>query len=156
MASGKLHTLASIAATVPTAVVTGAVTGDVGLAALAGLGCASGVFLSPDLDVDGRSESELILWRAAVPLGVAFTLAWGPYAVLIRHRSPLSHLPVLGTLLRVGYLALWAALVQLHLRAVGLSLDLFWWTRYPQGTLAWVAGLAVSDFGHWVLDGFPA
>ncbi|MBE9177218.1 metal-binding protein [Oculatella sp. LEGE 06141] len=36
---------------------------------------------------------------------------WLPYRGSVRHRSPLSHAPITGTVLRVAYLLLWVGLV---------------------------------------------
>ena len=71
-----------------------------------------------------------------------------PYAKIIPHRSFLSHAPVIGTLLRIGYLCLPPLLL-----ALALDVDLpavsiiAWWLA------GWTfVGLAVSDTAHWIMD----
>ena len=155
MADGATHTAATVTVAVPAAVTAGLVTGDPGLAALAGAGCLAGVFISPDLDVNHRTESELLLWQVSPLVGFPFLLAWFPYAYVIDHRSPVSHLPLLGTLGRLLYLCAVLALVQVHLNLLPVRIDLFFWTRYPTCTAVFVAGLALSDLVHWLLDGLP-
>jgi len=155
MARGETHTIVTIAATVPTFAVAAYVTRDPGLAALAAAGTLSGVLLSPDLDHDWRTESELILWRITPAIGIPWSVIWCPYQYLIPHRSPLSHWPLVGTLGRVLYVVALLLLAQVHLRAVGVPFDAMFWTQWPAASAAFCAGLAVSDFGHWLFDGCP-
>lgn len=115
-------------------------------------GSLAGLLLSPDLDVDTGSASDD--WaRRTVGRGPAlfWWLIWRPYAALIPHRSPLSHFPILGTVLRLGYLSLvcWLIMWLLHLAApvsIPAITTVPWW--FP---LAFV-GLALADLFHWVLD----
>lgn len=70
-------------------------------------GSMAGLLLTPDLDVDTGCVSDD--WaRSVVGRGPAlfWWLVWRPYSALIPHRSPLSHFPILGTVLRLGYLSL--------------------------------------------------
>jgi len=63
------------------------------LGTLAGATLFSGLFLSPDLDLNCRSYHR---WG---PL----RFVWWPYQKLIHHRSPLSHSCVVGPALRIAY-----------------------------------------------------
>jgi uncharacterized metal-binding protein len=69
------------------------------------IGCLSGVLLSPDLDVD---SGYIGISLAKLFFGSIFKWIWKwiwkPYAILVPHRSHLSHVPVLGTSLRLLYL----------------------------------------------------
>lgn len=115
-------------------------------------GSLAGLLLTPDLDVDTGSVSDD--WaRSVVGRGPAlfWWLIWRPYSALIPHRSPFSHFPILGTVLRLGYLSLvvWVIAWSVHLAApitIPAIHTIPWW--FP---LAFV-GLALSDFLHWVLD----
>ena len=108
-------------------------------------GVMVGFVLNPDLDVESGSIAYYNVRRLPIvgkALAVAWRIAWWPYAKVVPHRSRLSHLPILGTLIRVSYLGLlsWPA-----------------WPFIPWGAvLPWLApallGLAVSDAVHWVLD----
>jgi uncharacterized metal-binding protein len=59
-----------------------------------------GLMLGPDLDI--RS----IQYRRWGPIKVI----WLPYRMMLKHRSMLSHGPIVGTALRVIYLSLWIGL----------------------------------------------
>lgn len=119
--------------------------------AMAG-GCLAGLLLTPDLDVDTGSDSDD--WARALMgrgLAAAWWIFWRPYSYLIPHRSPLSHFPILGTVLRLGYLSLiaWIVLWLLHLVLpvhIPAIRSIPWW--FPLG----FTGLALADLGHWILD----
>ena len=121
--------------------------GDSHLASACALGCLAGIFLTPDLDQEGRSMSESLLVRRSFGLGYLWLLLWFPYAKLIRHRSPLSHFPILGTAGRVFYMTLWLAIpAYFGYRLREPSPEM--WTLLGWGML----GLALSDFGHFIFD----
>lgn len=125
MASGKTHDAYVLAA----AVLLGLTTSP----AIA-VGCVAGLILSPDLDT--RSNA-LRRWDSC---GLGWY--WWPYRNAIRHRSPLSHWPVLGTLGRLLWLTPF--------------LGLLLWGGLPEMVMIWAGvGLAIADTVHWVLDGFP-
>lgn len=108
-------------------------------------GVALGFVLNGDLDVDGGSIAFHNVRRLPLVgklLAFTWRVLWWPYAKIVPHRSPLSHLPILGTLIRVSYLGL-----------------LIWpvWPFIPWAALLpWLApvllGLALSDLVHWILD----
>jgi len=147
MASGIVHSACSVALA---AVSFGAVAGalgqwDAGLAC--GAGCLAGIFLTPDLDQEGLSRSENTLIKWSLGLGFLWLMLWYPYAKLIKHRSPLSHFPFLGTAGRLLYLFVLAAIPAyfgFRLQAPPDS----WWPLLGWG----VAGLALSDIGHYFFD----
>lgn len=129
------HHLASVGLALPVGLLAHSVTDD-GMAALAaGLGCALGVWLTPDLDLG--ENRRLTPW----------SLFWLPYAKLIPHRSFWSHFPVVGTVVRAVYLLGALALLAWVLKLPWLAVFVPWWE------VAWaLAGLAVSDAAHWVMD----
>ena len=116
-------------------------------AALAG-GCLAGILLTPDLDVDRGSISDAHARRlGGCALGLLWSLIWKPYAYIVPHRSPLSHAPLIGTCLRLGYLVLVGMIFIGIFKITGVSLpDLpAWWP--------WAfTGLALSDLLHFILD----
>jgi uncharacterized metal-binding protein len=155
--SGKIHAVATVIAA--------GVLGP-GLVILAGqsfqravaftAGCMLGLVITPDLDVRHRTtHSEGIVRRTGGQwAGVAWNLLWLPYAYLIpHHRHPLSHWPLLGTVVRLVYL---------------LALPvLFWWglsrvsglpgPAMPPAASAWwwgLGGLALVDTLHALMDRF--
>ena len=98
-----------------------------------------GYWLSPDLDIKSRP---FLRWSV-------LRFIWIPYQRLIPHRSPLSHAPVLGSLLRLAYLAaclspLW--LVFPDLQRVQWAVD---WMKVA----AFLVGIELSAFNHLLLDG---
>lgn len=98
-------------------------------------------FLSPDLDLEGTRAHRR--WGPLAPI-------WSPYAALIPHRG-ISHIPVLGTLIRIGYLTLVYVLL-------AFVLQVFWGIRFPLQLLSvlyygpFLLGAIVSDLTHIVLD----
>jgi uncharacterized metal-binding protein len=134
MPSGRTHAQQTIALT---PLVTLAVTAKFGVAPgiLAGLGCAAGLVLSPDLDQEQRTASESLVIAKAPLFGWLFLLYFYPYALIIPHRHPLSHWPVIGTLGRLLYVG-WPLLF------VGVPA----WLCWP------ALGLGVSDTGHFIAD----
>ena len=154
MPSGKFHAQDSLLVAGLVVANTFVSKGDMGIAlALAG-GSVTGLFLSPDLDQDGRTNSEWLLIKHLPFIGHIFFMYWYPYAVAIKHRSPLSHAPLLGTLGRLLYclpvwLAVWWVFAQV---GDGIQTDVLiprlWWVKWA------VIGLALSDTFHWARDTF--
>jgi uncharacterized metal-binding protein len=165
MPPGKIHHIATLTVAVAAPLATLALGGSVAEALALCAGCAAGTLITPDLDVGGQVYSQRVARAlagrnrpAGCLIGAAWLLLWWPYARLIpRHRHPLSHWPLLGTLGRLLYLGLVAAL-PLALLALG-----GWLApgplRLPSpppwlAPLAWraFAGLALVDALHWALD----
>lgn len=97
-------------------------------------GTVCGWVVTPDLDIDAGT----FLQRKRNLLSFIWRAVWWPYAKLVKHRSILSHLPVLGTALRAVYLFP-ASIALLHLAG----------TR----NAAWFfVGLALQDFAHAFVD----
>lgn len=113
-------------------------------AGAAALGCLAGIPLTPDLDQETLSTSEYWLIKATLGLGFLWTMLWYPYARLCKHRSPLSHWPILGTAGRLAYGAIFVA----------IAITLGWQPPLIPAVAAGcaVAGLLISDIAHWVLD----
>jgi len=106
-------------------------------------GVALGFVINPDLDLDGGSIAMHNVRRTiGRPAAWLWRALWWPYSKLIEHRSKWSHRPLLGTSLRVAYLAL--LLFPLTSRAWA-------WVNPWLFGLAF-AGLCLSDFVHWALD----
>lgn len=163
MSSGRAHKRASFILAPVAAAGIGWLTRSVGAGLWAGAGCAAVVLVTPDLDQEGISAGEWDLVQAFGPLGsVGFLwLAyWHPYAWAIPHRSPWSHLPVFGTLLRVLYLVPLAVAAAMVVSAATrwLALDMstvdkvMWSMAFWR--VAWWAfvGLCVSDTVHFLMD----
>jgi uncharacterized metal-binding protein len=125
---------------------------------LGGLGVASlafllgGLLLSPDLDTRSNPSQR---WG---PL----RWLWWPYRKLLRHRSLLSHSPLLGTAIRLAYLALLCLGLNLLLAPLGgpppqqllqMAVDL--WRQQRPLLLAALVGVEASAWLHLIQDGDP-
>ena len=148
MSSGKTHSKASLLAAIPVSVGIGIYTNDPLTGVVAGTGCASGIFLTPDLDQEGISASEWSIIKSTLGVGFIWLWFWWLYAKAFKHRSLWSHFPVVDTLIRIMYLTipLFIAGLVLGWEVNQTKLWFFAW---------WVFGLAVSDTIHWVMDGLP-
>ena len=111
-----------------------------------------GLWLSPDLDTNSRPYQR---WG---PL----RWLWWPYRKALRHRSVLSHSPVLGTLVRVGYLSGIAILLSglAHPWGTPTSTNVLSWLQQQWSRperLLWVAlvGIEASAWLHLLQDGDP-
>jgi uncharacterized metal-binding protein len=146
--SGIVHAKSSLILSVPAfALAYGAShgqPGQVASGAACALGCLLGIVLTPDLDQEGLSSSEYALVKWTMGLGFVWVMLWYPYARLCKHRSPLSHWPLLGTLGRLLYLGLWG----------GIALYFGWKPPLlPPMIFSWsVVGLLISDTAHWIMD----
>lgn len=144
MASGKRHTQSGIAIGIvqlPIAVVTG----QFGLVYSA-IGTIVGAWMiGPDLDVPQSLPSQRWLMLKFI---------WWPYQWALPHRSFLSHCPIVGTVLRVLYLAglfyicNWLLLQNNYVNAMYVI-------QYPEQTAWFIIGLCINDALHWFYDGCP-
>jgi uncharacterized metal-binding protein len=115
----------------------------------------SGLMLGPDLDV--RSvQFKRWGWLRWI---------WIPYRGSLRHRSPYSHAPVTGTVVRVAYLLLWLGLIGfVSLTIANELLQLGWTWEEIAGVmrrslhhywLYWIAlavGLELGALSHYLAD----
>lgn len=151
MSSGKTHAIGSLVSAPIAMGLVYSYTSDPRLALFAGIGSVSGILLTPDLDQESISASEWKLIQITCGIGFLWNALWGPYSTFIPHRSVLSHLPVLGTCLRLLYL--YAALsICLWIFDSTLSLPSFEVLVRSPDFRAFVAGLVASDISHWILD----
>jgi uncharacterized metal-binding protein len=155
MATGKGHAAGTLILTPVTA--GGAwwlASGDLSTAIIAGTGCLSGLFINPDLDMETVTISEYWLVRWTLGLGWLWVMLWYPYALITKHRNWISHTPIIGTIGRVVYITL-VFIGAATLLAYFLNIELFpvWALLSWQQWLIFVSGLALSDLGHWWLDG---
>lgn len=147
MPSGKVHAQCSLVLAAPAYGLTAGATGDHVAGAACALGCLLGIMMTPDLDQESLSSSEYAFIKYTMGLGFLWSMLWYPYARMIKHRSPLSHFPILGTAGRLLYLGLI------------LMIPSYWgWhvIQPPPDTLRLIyfglGGLALSDAAHWFMD----
>ncbi|KEF42079.1 MAG: membrane protein [Cyanobium sp. CACIAM 14] len=152
MASGRQHDRLTRRLALPFALLWWPALGPVG-AGVAGLAfLIGGLWLSPDLDTRSRPS------RRWGPL----QLLWWPYRRLLSHRSLLSHAPLLGTTLRLAYLALLLALAAQLLAPLGAPSPSWWleravalWHGQRPLLLTALVGLEASAWLHLLQDGDP-
>jgi uncharacterized metal-binding protein len=159
MPDGKTHAFATIAASLATPWIVhglgvGATTTD---SIVAAAGCFLGILITPDLDVNhGCASIREIHRRFGKTAAAIWRSIWYPYALMVPHRSWVSHLPVAGTAFRLGYLYLVYFLIALIVGATGL-IHMPEVRLTAQGILhsylIWAfAGLALADALHFAMD----
>jgi uncharacterized metal-binding protein len=101
-----------------------------------------GYWLSPDLDIKSRP---FLRW------GI-LRFIWLPYQRFIPHRSPLSHAPVLGSVIRLLYLVVFLSPLWLFPGWQQIQWAIGWGEA-----IAFLVGVELSALNHLVLDGliFP-
>ena len=89
---------------------------------------------------------------------------WLPYRGQVKHRSPLSHGPIIGTVVRVLYLLLWIIVLGLVSIAIANQVGQIGWTwqdlgrwvnwirQYSREGLAIVIGLELGACSHYLAD----
>ena len=152
MASGSSHDRGTWVLALPFGLLCWPVMGWGGSATAALAFLIGGLLLSPDLDTRSRPT------RRWGPL----RLLWWPYRRVLRHRSLLSHGPLLGTLGRLAYLvgvvlalagllAPWGAPTPVDLLHWGQQL----WRGQPGLLILATVGLEASAWLHLIQDGDP-
>ena len=156
MPSGRTHDKITLWCLPPVVGITFVITDSPALTVTTALSFLVGGFmLGPDLDIHS------IQYRRWGPL----RWMWLPYQKALKHRSRLSHGPVIGTALRVIYLAVW---VTLFTYLIVLALNALWDAQLTWQSLgatfhyllnhyatAWVAiliGLELGAISHSVSD----
>ena len=79
---------------------------------------------------------------------VAWDSIWAVYRKVCKHRGFISHFPVISTVLRIAYLAVFYFLIATPLKwlsgFVRIDWALFLWWAF--------VGLVLADTSHWGLD----
>lgn len=134
MPSGLIHGEITAAATILT-YAWGIKNGEApALVAAAAVGCAAGLLLTPDLDIVGSRADGLIRRTGFIP-AVIWGILWYPYSALLSHRSIWSHGLIIGTVIRVIYVAIPLLIIGVNLRP---------WPYLIRG----IIGLTISDNLH--------
>lgn len=157
MASGRAHDRATTLLALPFGLLWGLALGPAGIAVASLAFLLGGLWLSPDLDTPSRASAR---WG---PLRIL----WWPYRRLLRHRSLLSHSPLIGTSGRLAYLLTALALLRLLAEAGpwnSLPLPpleawpaLGWrlWRAHPALVICGLVALEASSWLHLLQDGDP-
>ena len=152
MASGRSHDHATWMLALPFGALWWPWLGLAGVAAAGGGFLLGGLLLSPDLDTRSNPTQR---WG---PL----RLLWWPYRRLLRHRSLLSHSPLLGTAGRLSYLLAALLATCLLLQPLGgpaphqlLDAGRALWQEQRPLLMAALVGLEASSWLHLIQDGDP-
>ena len=152
MASGRAHDRATWILASPFGALWWPWLGLAGVAVAMAAFLVGGLLLSPDLDT--RSNPT----RRWGPL----RWLWWPYRKLLRHRSLLSHSPLIGSSGRLLYLAALLLGVCLLAQPLGapspdqLSAQMqALWRQHPGPLLAALVGVEASSWLHLIQDGDP-
>lgn len=152
MASGRAHDRATVLCCLPFGLLWAPWLGGMGALVAGASFLVGGLWLSPDLDTQSRPTSR---WGPLRGL-------WWPYRRLLRHRSLLSHSPLLGSVGRLLYAAALVAAVCALAAPLGapspprlLEALLVLQQRQPGLLLASFAGLEGSAWLHLIQDGDP-
>jgi uncharacterized metal-binding protein len=106
-------------------------------------GCLTGLLVTPDLDVDYGTESAyLIKKNLGHMIMLAWLSFWWPYSRIFPHRHWGSHVPVISTFIRMGYICLFT---------LGYFGTVIWLVQ-QWGFWYWFLGLCLADFHHWFMD----
>lgn len=114
-------------------------------------GTLAGLILTPDLDIDeGCISHDIVRRTAGRGIGRLWALFWRPYGLMLPHRSRLSHMPVLGTAIRLAYISILPALLWFFagLFAVGLLNN----PVFPAWGIWAIGGLVLADTLHYLMD----
>ena len=110
-------------------------------------GVLAGLAITPDLDLERGCISNAVIRRlVGRTVERLWGLFWRPYGLLLRHRSRLSHLPVVGTTVRLVYLCALPALI------CWLAGNALGWTLIPSWIWWSIAGLILADSPHFLMD----
>lgn len=140
MASGRNHDR-SIYFTSPVVLAIGTYCFDLKLGVIAATShLLGGLMLSPDLDLVSHPFKR---WGF-------LKFIWLPYQKLIpHHRHWLSHGVIVGSVVRLVYLAAWLSPLWLI-----LAVNQFHWSEVPRANgIAFFCGVELSAINHLVLDG---
>ncbi|MDH6055643.1 metal-binding protein [Umezakia ovalisporum] len=115
----------------------------------------SGLMFGPDLDIYSRQFQRWGIFR----------FLWLPYQKSLRHRSVLSHGPIIGTTLRVVYLGCFLGVMATVIMVMGAKLGIFtltwqdlgvtvrrWLVVYTTEYLALFLGLELGAMSHSLSD----
>lgn len=112
------------------------------------LGAICGYWLTPDIDHDWKTMEEYRAERVLGWVGKLWNLAWRPYSLIFKHRSPWTH-SWRGTLLRAVPCMLVIVAAYLGLRSL-LGLDVRLVSPFY---LTFIGAWMLQDAGHYLLDG---
>jgi uncharacterized metal-binding protein len=149
MPSGKIHNALTLA-TVTGVLAPYLIVQFDGNPWLYGAGCVAGLLVSPDMDVDKGNISDQIIRKVSRPAQWLWRLFWTPYALFVPHRNFVSHFPIFGTLVRMGYIFIVINLINLLLFTTLRLFDtvsLVWLWNW-----SFFFGLCHVDAIHFVVD----
>ena len=150
MSSGRVHGQVTKTISPIVFIAIFAYTNNLILAVFGIVGCLLGLLIEPDLDIDHKTMSERRMSDASPLYGRIWYVVWLPYALILPHRSFLSHWPILSTTIRYLYTCV---------PPITLLLVTGFWHEVRdfgimyQDELMWLfIGNCVSDLAHFIFD----
>lgn len=139
MASGETHARLAIASQIPLTVLGVAalfVNASFGVGLVAG--GVIGIVVTPDIDHHNRTHEEKRVYEFDRTLGIIWQWLWSGYALTMPHRG-ISHMPIVGTITRIVYVALLLKIV-------------FWVWNGAAADACYVAGCSAPKIDSLVLS----
>lgn len=100
------------------------------------------LLFSPDLDL--KKSRVTMRWGL-------LRILWLPYAKVATHRR-ISHMPVVGLLLRTAYIGVIFVIMLLLLNSCGINIDLGFGGATSRHALSFAIGMLIADTLHITLD----
>ena len=146
MPSGVIHTKATVATTLVVSVSSYLFGATPETTLALSVGAFLGTVVNPDADCDNGSYS---LYVVRVLCGDVvsrlYQLFWMPYSLIVKHRSFISHSPIIGTAIRFAYLFAVPAIII-------FALDRYYAILLLPLSITVFCGLCVSDTVHVIMD----
>ena len=112
-------------------------------------GAMVGIMVGCDNDVDSGNIADYIIKRYTGNIvETVWVMLWTVYRKAFKHRSFLSHFPLVSTIIRIAYLAAFYFLIATPLKYLSSFVQVDW------AYFLWWAfvGLVLADTSHWGLD----
>lgn len=147
MSSGVVHTKTTMITALLAGTASSFLGADMGYSIIGTFGIMLGVILSPDLDLSDTGFHGLYILRVLFGeyFSRVFQAYWTPYSMIVRHRSWISHAPIISTAIRLMYL--FAPLV-IVLIILGYRIN----EDSIISLIVLFSGIALSDCMHIAMD----
>ena len=149
MPNGRIHALSNITVAISGATVMLIQGQDANCVIGIVVGSFAGTFFGPDNDIDSGHIADYFIKRyTGRVVETAWTMLWLLYRKAFKHRSFLSHFPLISTCIRILYLSCFYFLIAIPARLVSDFVKIDWLTF-----LFWAfVGLVLADTAHYGLD----
>lgn len=113
-------------------------------------GVTTGMLVHPDWDINHRTyPNRMVKNKFGSIIASIYWYVQYPYAMLIPHRSWVSHTPIVSTIIRMAYVGVW--LIPL---ALLLGTDIIMFMLMTPFTFISMVGWFTTDLNHILMDKF--